>query len=132
MRGLENGLSVALSARPDQAVAEAAHVGDVGRIVRVVAELPPKTLDDGPHESRVAEAAPAPDLAQQGVVGSDPPHAERKHAQHLVFCRRKLHRPTRDYDLAAVVIDGQLAEHEAFRIGPPAEDSPDPRGELGR
>ena len=43
----------------------------VGWVVRVVAQLLAKLLDEGPHEFlRVAVGSPAPDLAQQGVPGA--------------------------------------------------------------
>ena len=67
--------------RPGHAVADPALGHDVSRRIRIIAELLPQFLDEGPHQFRIAVVAPAPDLAQQRIVGRYPSCVEREHAQ---------------------------------------------------
>ena len=59
-------------ARPGHAVADPALGHDVSRCIRIITELVPQFLDEGPHQFRLAVFAPAPDLAQQRFVGHYP------------------------------------------------------------
>ena len=66
-------------AGPGHAVADPAFIEDVGRVGRVVSELAPEALDDGPHELGVSMAPPTPDLAQQRIVtGIEAPRGYRR------------------------------------------------------
>ena len=95
-------------ARPGHPVPDPAHGLDVGGVVRVVAEFLAKLLDEGPHERlRLVEGPPAPDLAQQGVVGHDPAGAEREQAQQLVLAGGELDRAPGHAHPAPIVVDGE-------------------------
>ena len=52
---------------------------------RIVAELAAEASDEGAHGVGPRVLAPAPDPAQERVVGHDPSGVEREHAQQLVL-----------------------------------------------
>ena len=74
-RGRERGCrrsGLVRVAGPGHAVADAAHVEDPARALRVVAELVAQPLDVGAHDLGIAVGPLGPDLAQQRLVGGDP------------------------------------------------------------
>ena len=98
----------------------------------IVAELAAQPLDVGAHDLGIVLGAFGPDPAQEGLVGQDPAGALGKNAQQLELGRRQRHRAPGHGDLAPVVVDGEVPEHERGRRRAPAQDRPDPRRELGR
>ena len=67
------------------AVADPAHIQDVGRTGRFIAELAAELFDEGADPVRVTGVRTAPHLADQQVVAHYPPHVFRKYAQKVVL-----------------------------------------------